>query len=197
MKKFIVILLFSNVLIVSAQIKSISKETKQSFEIEAKKMVKNLESRLRAIIKTKDDPELQYSIKRSLLKRFVPDAKVEVANKTGIDARPIIEYLNSVGLYEKRYKAVDLSFRSFEVGKLIQDLKNPGTYYIEYSFTQVWRAQTKDLKNKKDGEGLLLFNKIDTTKKEGRMYLKRVSTSSGTKYKLLFDDIKVAEFDPN
>lgn len=181
-----------------AQVTPITEETKLAFEKEANLMVRNLQSRFKAIIKTKGNPELQQSLKNSLIERFMPNSYVEVANiikgKTVYSKILIQEYTNRIGRYEIKYELVDIYFTSFNVDQLVQDKNDPNLFKLTFSYTQTWKAVLKG-KNTKTVEGLTHWDLEDVDKKVGEIYLKRINTASGNKYKLYFSNISVASHD--
>jgi hypothetical protein len=153
----------------------------------AENKIKDLSFTFSTIPKIKNEALKKRIINRAL-KQFVNDATIEVAGKS-IQTYKIAYYLkNKLKSYGTKYKVVDVSFVSFEIGKLLPLPGRPGEYYIDYKFVQRYCRSNE---GKRNPEGLLNYDYCDLTTKEGRFIVKRVHTIIGAKWKMYFDSISV------
>jgi len=181
------LMIFSLSTIQAQKFKTLSAAEKKDMTRLAENKIKDLAFTFSSIPRIKDEALKKRIISRTL-KQFVNNATIEVAGKN-IQIYKIAYYLkNKLKFYGTKYKVVDVSFVSFEVGKLMPYPGHPGEYYVDYKFVQRY-CRSND--GKRNPEGLLDYDYCDLTTKKGKFIVKRVHTVIGAKWKMYFDSISV------
>jgi hypothetical protein len=171
--------------------KTLSTAEKKDMVRLAENKIKDLSFTFNEIPKIKNKALKKRIISRTL-KQFVKEATIEVAGKSR-QTYKIAYYLNNkLQSYGTKYKVVDVSFVSFELGNLLPLPGHPGEYYINYKFVQRYCRSNE---GKRTPEGLLDYDYCDLTTKKGRFIVKRVHTVIGAKWKIYFDSISVVDIE--
>lgn len=179
--------------------KEINPEQQKKFQAQIQENIKNLGYRLQ-ILANEENITVQNNIIEAQLDYFIDGAYFQWGNKRGktkiIDSLPVKEYLkNKVAKYKKSdIEIIDIEFASFEVGKKLIPVKGKlNEYYFEFSFTQIFRRGKKAKKKNAEGISDIEYSYTDSTKKKGRVYIKKKNTVLGSKWKLYFGDILVED----
>lgn len=130
------------------------------------------------------------------LKFFSEEAIIQTSNSSGAikDWNPDV-YLNKiVGNYRNRYEFTSIDFVNFDVDELEEIRKDGEVYYkIEFNYSQVWKAYSRSntsINTKEDINNLELVI-VDTTEKEGVIYVRKKTDAFGSRWIMLIDKILV------
>lgn len=185
----------------SVRFKEITPQQQKLFKEQIEENIKNLGYRLR-VLSNEENKTVQKNIIAAQLDYFIEGAKFQTGTINKRDKKivkkeySVTNYLtNIVANYKKSdIEIIDIEFASFEVGnKLIPVKGKLNEYYFEFTFTQIFRRGKIGKKKNAEGISDIEYSYVDTTKKKGRVYVKKKNTVLGSKWKLYFGDILVED----